>query len=86
MGDSLIQKVYGIVTIYDFLPLIFVLNTHYEGEDFLEQYVYDILSCKEIFDDTFEKDKINFNRRFVLLNQQKMIEEMINRILNCLAF
>lgn len=86
VGDSLIQKVYGIVTIYDFLPLIFVLNTHYEGEDFLEQYVYDILSCKEIFDDTFEKDKINFSRRFVLLNQQKMIEEMINRILNYLAF
>lgn len=79
VGDSSIQKLYGIISLYDVMPMVFTLNVCYKGKDFLEKYVYDILNQKEIFDEIFIQD-LNLNKLFVCVNNKDLLTQMVENI------
>lgn len=70
IGDNSIQKMYGIVSLYSVIPMVFVLNTNYKGKSFIEQYVYDILNQKEIFEKNY---CINFDLGKIFISPTKEI-------------
>lgn len=68
IGDSSIQKMYGIVSLYGVIPMVFVLNADYKGESFMEQYVYDVLNQREIFE---KKSCIDFDLGKIFISPAK---------------
>mgnify|MGYP005788945529 CR=1 FL=1 len=70
IGDNSIQKMYGIVSLYGVIPMVFVLNTDYRGESFIEQYTYDVLNRKEIFE---KNSCIDFDLGKIFINPMKEV-------------
>lgn len=59
---------YGIVSLYGVIPMVFVLNADYKGESFMEQYVYDVLNQREIFE---KKSCIDFDLGKIFISPAK---------------
>lgn len=76
VGDNSIQKMYGIVSLYGVIPMVFVLNSNYKGESFIEQYIYDILNQQEVF----ERDcciNFDFGKVFISPTKEVLYAQMI---------
>ncbi|WP_267524939.1 HNH endonuclease [Campylobacter sp. MG1] len=63
--DDVLQKAFIVVGIYDFLHIAFVLNDNYIGEKYRVDYIFDILTAREIKSDICLgdclKEKANMN-------------------------
>ena len=73
IGDSRSQKFFGFVALYDSCPMIFMLNSIYQGEDFFEGYCYDILNRQKINE---EKSFLRENLTLKLFQTCELYDQM----------